>query len=152
MNVHVFIGYADSQALSRTYQNERLVSKDGAAIGIGADLADWSATIPPTGDGDEILDPRQTMNYGREIWSENDDFGNYYGVQGRGNVRIKNERYACDPRLRRAAQDCLKAADICGFDFDAIQNYAETNIEKFDESALDATTREKMVDIPLPPE
>ena len=86
------------------------------------------------------------MNYGREIWPENGDFGNYYGVQGRGNVRIKNERYACDPRLRRAAQDCLKAADICGFDFDAIQNYAETNIETFDESALDGTTREKMID------
>ena len=58
----------------------------------------------------------------------------YYNTGGRGNIRLKNERFACDPRLRRAAVDCL-SANLCDFDADDLRNLANTNIAQ---DALDA--------------
>ena len=57
--------------------------------------------------------------------------GNYYNTGGRGNVQLKNERFACDPRLRRAAVDCL-TANLCDFDADDLQDLARTNIDQSD--------------------
>ena len=124
------IGYDLSAGKDRIYKSER-VDKNGDPIPDGKDLSDWSETQSPTGDSDFTLDPRETLQYGIGIWAD-DSFGNYYTDSGRGNVRIKNERFACDPRLRRAAEDCLADGDLCGFDFDEIQDYAGTNLDAFD--------------------
>ena len=48
--------------------------------------------------------------------------------------------------MRRAAEDCLGDGDLCGFDFDEIQEYAGTNLDAFDTAQLDQVQEELMVD------
>ena len=60
----------------------------------------------------------------RKFWTLS--LGNYYNVetgtkQGRGDIRLENKRYACDPRLRRAAIDCVNSTNLCDFDPKVIQ-------------------------------
>ena len=63
------------------------------------------------------------------LWSFNFISGNYYNADGRGNIRLKNERFACDPRLRRAAVDCL-SNNFCDFNFDDLQNLVDFVIDQ----------------------